>query len=113
MNLLHTLLGKDSTLLLLVLLIILLAVSRCWSQTSLVRVQTPPFTSWVTVGKLHYLSVPQPPSMKKENNSACIIDHLAEVMPKEHLTQCQTHSENKIIAHCCCNPNIKEEEVEA
>lgn len=54
--------------------------------------------SRVITGKLLQLSVHQPRNRKEENNSAYMVDHLAESVPIKHLTQCQTLGKNKTIA---------------
>ena len=77
----------------------------------LAHIPAPPFTSWLTMGKLTYLSVPWSPNMKEKKNSACILDCLAKIMPVKFLTQFPT--KNKIIAHYYYYPNIKEEETGA
>ena len=51
MNLLHVLLEKD------VLLLLLLPLLAYLDSDFHVHIPRPPFTSWVTMGKLHYLSV--------------------------------------------------------
>ena len=80
------LLGKD----IIINIIIITINSKLWSQTPMVHIPIPPFTSWVTMGKFLYLSVPQSLNMKEENSSAPLTDCLAEIMPVKLLTQCQT-----------------------
>lgn len=63
----------------------------------MVHISALPLTNWITVDKLIYLFMPRSPKMKKENNSACIIDCSADIMPVKLFMQCQTLSKSKII----------------